>query len=96
MICFINPVINDKLWQSMPEDYRVYIKQAMLVARFFMNEMVMEQEAKLLGKFIKDYGMEIIVPNKSAFMEHAKKFYSQEKFNKRWGTGRYSEIQSMD
>ena len=96
MICFINPVINDKLWRSMPEDYRVYIKQAMLVARFFMNEMVMEQEAKLLGKFIKDYGMEIIVPNKGAFMDHAKKFYSQEKFNKRWGTGRYSQIQSMD
>lgn len=96
MINFINPVITESLWQGMPDSYRVYIKQAMVVARFFMNEMVLEQEAKLLGKFIKDYGMEIIVPDKKAFMEHAKKFYSQEKFNKRWGAGRYSQIQSMD
>jgi tripartite ATP-independent transporter DctP family solute receptor len=96
MIAFINPVINEKLWQSMPEDYKVYVKQAMMVARLYMNEMVLEQEAKLLGDFVKDYGMEIIVPDKKAFMEYAKNFYSQEKFDKRWGKGTYSMIQSLD
>lgn len=96
MICHIEPVINEKLWESMPEKYRAYIKQAMLVARYYMNEMVLEQEASLLGKFVKDYGMEIIIPDKKAFMEHAKKYYSQPRFDKQWGKGMYEKIQTSN
>ena len=94
---FINPVaeiINEKLWQEMPEEYRMYIRKAMIVARYYQNEMVLENEAILLGKFVKDYGMEIIIPDKKAFREHAKKFYTQPKFNKLWGEGTYESIQS--
>lgn len=92
MLC---PVINEKLWQSMPEEYRVYIKKAMEVARYYMNEMVLEQEAKLLKLFKEEYGMEIIVPNKEAFMKHAREYYSQPEFDKLWGKGMYEKIQSM-
>ncbi|RKY03085.1 MAG: TRAP transporter substrate-binding protein DctP [Spirochaetes bacterium] len=96
VIGYITPIINEKLWQSMPENYRFYIKQAMRVARFYQNEMVLEQEAKLLGIFQKEYGMEIIVPDKKAFMEHARRFYSQPKFDRKWGKGMYARIQTME
>jgi len=92
MIC---PVINEKLRQSMPEEYRVYIKKAMEVARAFMNYTVLEQEAKLLKLFVEQYNMEIIVPDKAAFIENARKFYSQPEFDKAWGPGMYEKIQNM-
>lgn len=95
----INPVaeiINEKLWQEMPEKYRMYIRKAMEVARYYQNQIVLENEAKLLGKFVKDYGMEIIIPDKQAFMENVKKFYTQPKFNKQWGEGTYERIQSVE
>lgn len=92
MIC---PVINERLWKSMPEEYRVYIKKAMEVARAFMNYTVLEQEAKLLKKFVDEYKMEIIVPDKEAFMKYAKEFYSQPEFDKLWGEKMYEKIQGM-
>ncbi|MEA1964692.1 MAG: sialic acid TRAP transporter substrate-binding protein SiaP [Candidatus Aerophobetes bacterium] len=94
MIGYITPIINEELWQSIPEKYRVYIKKAIQVARFYQNERVLEQEATLLGKFVKDYGMEIIIPDKQAFMENVKEFYTQSRFDKKWGKGAYKEIQS--
>lgn len=96
MIGYINPIINEKLWQEMPEKYRVYIQKAMEVARFTMNQTVLEQEAVLLGRFEKEFGMEIVIPDKKAFMDYAKKYYSQEKFDKRWGPGMYGKIQAID
>ncbi len=96
MIGFVNPFINEKLWQGMPENYRVYIKKAMEVARNYENYLVLEQEAELLGRFQSEFGMEVVVPDKAAFMENAAKFYSQEKFNERWGEGMYQKIQNVE
>jgi len=93
-IGMITPVINEKLWQSMPYDYKVYIKKAMEVARYYMNYLVTEQEAKLLKTFVDEYGMEIIVPDKKAFMKHAKEYYSKPEFDKLWGKGMYEKIQN--
>jgi tripartite ATP-independent transporter DctP family solute receptor len=90
----INPVINEKLWQEMPDEYRVYIKQAMAVARCYMNTLVLELEALLLSQFVDEYNMEIIVPDKETFMNYAKEYYSQPKFDKAWGEGMYEKIQS--
>jgi len=96
VIGYITPIINERLWQRMPDNYKFYMKQAMRVARFYQNEMVTEQEAKLLGIFQKEYGMEIIVPDKKAFMENARKFYSRSQFDRIWGKGVYAKIQSME
>ena len=95
MIGYVTPIINEKLWQEMPENYRVYIKQALTVARHYSNFRVLEGEASLLGKFQSEFGMKVVVPDKKAFMEHASKFYSQEKFGKRWGKGMYQKIQNV-
>lgn len=96
MIGYITPCINEKLWQEMPEKYRVYIRKALQVARAYANYLTLDQEASLLGRFQKEFGMEVIIPDRKAFMEHAQKFYSQEKFEKRWGKGMYAKIQSAD
>lgn len=92
MIC---PVINEKLWQGMPEEYKVYIKKAMEVARYYMNWTVLEQEAKLLKLFREEYGLEIIIPDKEAFIKHAREYYSQPEFDALWGEGMYEKIQGM-
>jgi len=59
-----------------------------------MNYLVLEQESKLLKQFVDEYNMEIIVPDKEAFMNLARDFYSDEKFDKAWGEGMYETIQS--
>ena len=61
----------------------------------YQNYLVLEQEASLLGQFQSEFGMEVVVPDKAAFMDHAAKFYSQEKFDKRWGKGMYQKIQNV-
>jgi hypothetical protein len=76
----------------MPEKYRVFIKKGMEVARYHQNMMVLEQEAFLLGKFETDFGMEIIIPDKKAFMDNAQRYYSQKKFARRWGEGMYQKF----
>jgi len=38
--------------------------------------------------------MEIIVPDKEAFMKHAMEFYSKPEFDKEWGEGMYKKIQN--
>ncbi|PLV59050.1 sialic acid TRAP transporter substrate-binding protein SiaP [Thermotoga sp. KOL6] len=92
MIC---PVINEKLWQSMPEEYRNYIKRAIQVARYYMNYTVLEQEAKLLKLFREQYGMEIIVPDKEAFIKHAHEYYlNNPAFDEKWKE-LYRKIQEM-
>ena len=93
LISILQPVINEKFWQKLPDNYKYYIKKGMEVARYYMNYMVLEQEAKLI-KFFKEQGMEIIVPDKKAFMEHAKEFYSRPEFDKQWGPGMYEKIQN--
>ncbi len=93
LISILQPVINEKFWEKLPDKYKYYVKRGMEVARYYMNYLVLEQEAKLIN-FFKQQGMEIIVPNKEAFMEHAKEFYSKPEFDKLWGEGMYEKIQN--
>ncbi|MDD3657014.1 MAG: DctP family TRAP transporter solute-binding subunit [Atribacterota bacterium] len=88
----INPTINEKVWESMPDDYKVYMKMALLAGRYHCNQLVLEQEASLIAKFQNEFGMEIIIPNKAAFMENVKKVY--EKNDSIWGKGVYEMIQN--
>jgi tripartite ATP-independent transporter DctP family solute receptor len=92
-ITCVNPTINEKLWKSMPGEYKIYIRKALEVARTYNNNLVLEEEAVLLGKFKSEYGMEVITPDKKAFMQYAKKYYSDKRFNQLWGKGMYAKIQ---
>jgi tripartite ATP-independent transporter DctP family solute receptor len=90
----VSIVINDKLFKSMPDEYRTYIRKAFQVARTYNDNLLLEEEASLLGKFKSEYDMEIIIPDKTAFMNYAKKYYSDKRFDKLWGKGMYAKIQS--
>jgi tripartite ATP-independent transporter DctP family solute receptor len=92
----VTPVINEKLWKSMPVDYKTYIKKAFNVARAYNDNLILEQEASLLGKLKSEYDMEIIIPDKEAFMKYARKYYSAKRFDKLWGEGMYAKIQSTE
>lgn len=87
----VNPTINEKLWNSMPEDYKTIMLKALEVGRYYNNELVLEQEASLLSKFQNQYGLKIIMPDKEAFMENMKRTY--EKYEDIWGKGAYEAIQ---
>ncbi len=93
-IGIINPVISEKFWKSLPDEYKTYIEKALLVARYYMNEIVLEQEANLLEQFMSEYNMEVVIPDKEAFMNYAAEYYSSDKFNKQWGEGMYKYIQT--
>jgi tripartite ATP-independent transporter DctP family solute receptor len=96
MIGYVAPIISEKIWQEMPDKYRAYIQKAIQIARFHQNQIVLEQEAILLGKFVKEFGMEVVIADKKAFMENARRFYSQARFDRRWGKGMYARIQGAD
>jgi tripartite ATP-independent transporter DctP family solute receptor len=95
MIGYVTPTINEKLWQEMPPEYRAYIMTALRTARSYSNFLILDQEADLLGRFQSEFGMEVVIPDKKAFMDSAQAYYSDEKFDKRWGKGMYSKIQNV-
>ncbi len=95
MIGYVTPVINDRLWQSMPELYRVYIKKAMTVARFMINQDILQQESTLLGKAVQEDGIQVIVPDKQAFMDYAARFYSAARFDQKYGKGVLDRIRAV-
>jgi tripartite ATP-independent transporter DctP family solute receptor len=89
-------VINEDTWQSMPEEYRGYLKKAALVGRFQANYLATKEETELIGKFREKYGMDIIVPDRQAFRKYAADYYSQSKFQEEWGAGKYEYIQNYE
>lgn len=95
VIGYVTPVINEKLWQSMPELYRVYIKRAMQIARFMINQDTLELESSLMGKAVQENGIQVVVPDKKAFMDYAAKFYSDPKFDAKFGKGVLDKIRSV-
>jgi TRAP-type C4-dicarboxylate transport system substrate-binding protein len=80
----------------MPETYRVFIKQAMRVARFWLNEQNLELETTLLGKAAAEYGTEVVIPDKKAFMDSAAKFYSDPKFDVKYGKGTLAKMRAIE
>jgi TRAP-type C4-dicarboxylate transport system substrate-binding protein len=87
------PVIHEPLWQSMPAEYKQWMRMAAMTARHFMNHMVLEGEATLLEKFEKQYGLKIIYPDLEPWRKHARPAYKE--FESKWGAGVYEKIQSM-
>jgi tripartite ATP-independent transporter DctP family solute receptor len=95
VIGYVTPVINEKVWQSMPDTYKEFMKQAMRVARFWMDERVLEAETTLLGKAVSEWGIEVVVPDKKAFMDYAARFYSDPKFDAKYGKGTLDKIRAI-
>ncbi|HUX14678.1 MAG TPA: DctP family TRAP transporter solute-binding subunit [Spirochaetia bacterium] len=95
MIGYITPIINAKLWNSMPKEDQLYIEKALQIARYYNNYETLLNEDRLLAEAQKQYGIEVVIPDQKAFMEHARQFYSQPKFDKMWGPGVYAKLQAL-
>jgi tripartite ATP-independent transporter DctP family solute receptor len=88
------PTINEKTWQSMPEEYRQWILKALKKARKYHDGLVMQGEAQLLKEFEQEHGMVIIEPDVEAFRRHARESYRE--FEEEWGEGVYDKIQAVE
>jgi tripartite ATP-independent transporter DctP family solute receptor len=95
MIGYITPIINAKLWNSMPAKDQFYIKTALHIARYYQNYHTLLTEQTLLAQAQKKYGIDVIIPDRKAFMEHAEQYYNQPKFDRMWGKGVYAKIQAL-
>jgi len=95
MIGYITPIINAKLWNSMPKEDQLYIQKALQIARYYNNYETLLNEDKLLAQAQKQYGIEVVIPDQKAFMDHARQYYSQPKFDKMWGPGVYAKLQAL-
>lgn len=95
MIGYVTPMINAKLWNSMPPEIQRDITTAMQIARNYNNYHVLLAEQTDIAKAEKQYGIKVVIPNQKAFMDYAKQYYSQPKFDKMWGQGVYAKIQAM-
>ncbi len=95
MIGYVTPIINAKLWNSLPPKYQLDIETAMHIARYYQNYHTLLNEQTLLAQAVKENGIEVVIPDQKAFMENAKKYYSQPKFDKMWGQGTYAKLQAL-
>jgi tripartite ATP-independent transporter DctP family solute receptor len=88
------PTINEKTWQSMPDEYRKWILQALEKARRYHDGLVLKGEADLIREFRDEHGMVIIEPDVEAFRRHAREVYRE--FEGEWGEGVYERIQAVE
>lgn len=95
VIGYTTPMINAKLWNSMPPKIQLDITTALHIARDYNNYQTLLTEQTALAKAEKEYGIQVVIPNQRAFMDNAKKYYSQPKFNKEWGDGVYAKLQAL-
>ncbi len=86
------PSIHEGVWKNMPEKYKMWIKKAIEIARYYQNYLVMDGEVTLLREFEKKYGIKIIHPDIQSFQEHARKVYQQ--FERDWGKDMYDKIRT--
>ncbi|HUZ17197.1 MAG TPA: DctP family TRAP transporter solute-binding subunit [Spirochaetia bacterium] len=95
MIGYVTPMINAKLWNSMSPQDQLYITTALHIARDFNNYQTLLNEQTLLAQAVKQNGIQVVIPDQKAFMDYAKAYYSQPKFDKMWGPGVYAKLQAL-
>lgn len=95
MIGYVTPIINAKLWNSLPQKYQLDIETALHIARYYQNYQTLLNEQTLLAQAVKENGIEVVIPDQKAFMDSAKTYYSQPKFDKMWGQGTYAKLQAL-
>jgi hypothetical protein len=66
------------------------------VARFWLNQQNLELETTLLGKAAAEWGTEVVIPDKKAFMDSAAKFYSDPKFDLKYGKGTLAKMRAIE
>lgn len=88
------PMINEPRWQSLSPEHQEAILQAVEVARKFVDESNLQQEAELL-QFFEEEGLTIIVPDKQAFIDYAQeKVLGNTEMTATWNMDLFEQIQA--
>ncbi|MCB0057536.1 MAG: TRAP transporter substrate-binding protein DctP, partial [Caldilineaceae bacterium] len=87
-------VVNNDLWQSLPEEDRTIISEAVKEAGAWANSEIEKQEVSLIDEF-KGQGITIIEPDVESFRA-ATMAKVPAMFAEKWGAGTYEKLQSME
>ncbi|WP_226781155.1 TRAP transporter substrate-binding protein DctP [Oceaniglobus trochenteri] len=66
--------INEQVWQSLSDEEKGWVQQAADEAHAYASDLIKQGEQSLLDEF-KAMGIEIVEPDKEAFIEHARAYY---------------------
>ncbi len=95
LVWCLHPVINEQKWQSFNSEQKSWVMKAVQAWTDYSSKMVQQQEAELLD-FFKTQGMEIIEPDKAAFIQHARDYYkANPKLTEKWDMDLYNYIASL-
>ncbi len=87
-------VVNDEFWQSLSDEDRKIIEDAVAEAAVWADAQIKQQEVDLIDEF-KAQGIEIIEPDVDSFRA-ATMGQVPAKFSEKWGAGMYEKLQSME
>ena len=74
-------------WQSLPQEYRDIMTEAVKTATAWCDEANLKQEQEAIT-FLKEQGLTVIEPDLNAFMEYSENYYLNDKdMVKRLGYG---------
>lgn len=91
----LHPVVNEQKWQSFTDEQKGWVLEAVKAWTDYSTMLVQKQEAELLDYF-KTEGMEIITPDKAAFIQNARDFYkANPQLTAKWDMGLYDYIASL-
>ena len=82
-------VISEDVWQSLTEEQRRVIQEAVIEAGDYQNALILDDEGRAL-EALRAAGMEIIEPDRDAFRAATSEVYKL--FEDRWGKGLYERI----
>ena len=87
--------INEDVWQSLSDEQKGWVQQAADEAHEHATDLILEGERALIEEFRAE-GIEIVEPDKDAFVEHARAYYeANEDVTADWDWDLYEVIKSM-
>ena len=82
-------------WQSLPQEYRDIMTEAVKTATAWCDEANLKQEQEAIT-FLKEQGLTVIEPDLNAFMEYSENYYLNDKdMVKDWDMELYHQIKDL-
>ncbi len=85
---------SSKLWNSLTDEQKAWVKEASDYSIKICDEAVLEQESELLS-FFEEQGLKIVHPDYDAFKEYAYNYYVEKGLTATWDMDLYNKIQEM-
>lgn len=87
--------INEEKWQSLPQEYKDILTEAVKTATAWCDEANLKQEQEAIT-FLKDQGLTIIEPDLDAFMTYSEDYYMNDPdMTKEWDMDLYHQIKDL-